>query len=126
MSSGPPSSSVADATSDAATEYVAETSAEASTKCDPSLFEDAGAGACAPYWLQGDGCRGGEVIFPCGLPPAPDNTQMFEQACATYCLGSTNFDECYVDPGDSGQPARAPWVGDGSTGPVGVICRYIT
>ncbi len=64
--------------------------------CDPRPYDDGGTGACAPRWLQGDGCNGGQVLFPCGLPATalPNPSGSSYGFCATYCMGSQNFNGC--------------------------------
>ena len=90
--------------------------------CDPSPFEDGGTGACAPRWIQGDGCQGGEVLFACGLPTAPVVSNAF-QACATYCMGSMNFNACPVGA-DGGISGPFPWTVDAGGGATVVRCFY--
>jgi len=77
-------------------------------------YEDGGTGPCAPRWVQGDGCNGGEVLFPCGLPPETAAT------CAEYCMGNPGLNFCYVvgDGGDLG----LPYLVDAGPGPVVVAC----
>jgi hypothetical protein len=58
--------------------------------CDPANFAGAGTGECAAYWLSGDGCNGGRVLFPCGLPPLA-----IQSPCANACLGGA-FNNCAV------------------------------
>jgi hypothetical protein len=79
-------------------------------------YEDGGTGPCAPYWIQGDGCNGGEVVFPCGLPPAPSTL-----SCSEYCMGNPSLTYCEVTS-DAGVPVGFPWTLDAGTGPVVVAC----
>lgn len=77
-------------------------------QCDPNAYDDAGVGSCAPHWIEGDGCNGGHVLFPCGLPttllPNPSGTSY--GICATYCMGSEQFNGCrgWADGGDVSGP----------------------
>jgi hypothetical protein len=67
--------------------------------CDPKDYDDGGTGACAAHWVQGDGCYGGQVLFPCGLPAFPEppaDSGLSLPVCPTYCLGSQLFSYCGV------------------------------
>jgi hypothetical protein len=90
--------------------------------CYPSSYDDGGTGVCAPHWITGNGCIGGEVAFPCGLPPAPiDTGEGFP--CATYCLGSVFLNECIIAPEDGG--FAVPWKVDAGSNSVVVMCQQI-
>lgn len=86
--------------------------------CDASNYDDGG--ACAPHWTNGgNGCSGGDVLFPCGLPPAPGTTA---RDCARYCLG-TPFALCKVTNLDlRPNTPSAPWTVDAGTYPIVVYC----
>jgi hypothetical protein len=88
--------------------------------CDPSPFEDGGTGTCAPRWIQGDGCLGGEVLFACGLPNPGAVPGLW---CATYCMGSMTLNGCRVVV-DGGNQYFAPsaWTVDAGGGPTVVRC----
>ena len=77
-------------------------------QCDPTAYDDAGVGSCAPHWIEGDGCNGGHVLFPCGLPtnPLPNPSGTSFGFCATYCMGSEQFNGCrgWADGGDVSGP----------------------
>jgi hypothetical protein len=79
-------------------------------------YEDGGTGPCAPTWIQGDGCNGGQVLFPCGLPPS---TGTF--SCLEYCMESPSLNFCYVVDGDGGYVGM-PYQVDAGPGPVVVAC----
>lgn len=49
---------------------------------------------CATHWTQGDGCNGGYVLFPCGIPPMSPGAGQDFQSCAAYCMGSQQFNTC--------------------------------
>jgi hypothetical protein len=76
---------------------------------------------CAPRWISGNGVKGGQVLFPCGLPPAAMDGGSALNQCAPYCMGSMCFNLCLViiDGGYQG-PAWADV--DGSTEPTVVLC----
>jgi rubrerythrin len=81
-----------------------------------------GSGACAPHWISGDEANGGEVLFPCGLPPAPSQDgQSSNTLCSEYCMGSTSFNTCWVTS-DGGSSDLAFDDTDGGTGPTVVAC----
>jgi hypothetical protein len=77
-------------------------------QCDPNAYDDGGVGSCAPHWIEGDGCNGGHVLFPCGLPtnPLPNPRGTSYGFCATYCMGSEQFNGCrgWADGGDVSGP----------------------
>lgn len=79
-------------------------------------------GACSARWISGDGIKGGQVLFPCGLPPAPVMSgQTSFELCSEYCMGSQSFNGCDVlTDGGGGAPAFAD--PDAGTGPVVVSC----
>jgi hypothetical protein len=83
------------------------------------LYEDGGTGPCAPYWIVGSGCSGGEVYFPCGLPEPADSST----PCAPYCMGSPVFNSCHLVT-DSGY-GDPPFDVDAATGPVTVACYQL-
>lgn len=89
--------------------------------CDAASYDDGGSGTCAPHWLNGNGCTGGYVLFPCGLPPPPTNTA---KTCAPYCLGtSLQFCMALVDGGGVNQ---FPWVVDAGAVPTEVFCYNVS
>jgi len=93
------------------------------TVCDPSPYEDGGVGDCAPRWIAGDGCQGGQVLFPCGLPAVTGQPNSAYVLCATYCMGSPQFNGCelLIDGGVAGDPESFPL--DASAGAV-VRCYH--
>ena len=89
--------------------------------CDPNGFEHPDAGdACAPRWIDGDGCQGGTLIYPCGLPSGTQVLGGNQVSCTGLCLGAT-FDECQVREPDGGPIAGY----DGGTAPVELQCSIL-
>jgi hypothetical protein len=83
--------------------------------CDSSAYSDGGTGACAPRWVQGNGCSyGDQVLFPCGLPPDAG------PSCTPYCMGNDFFSWCPVVT-DAGWGPEAPYADAGTT-PTVVQC----
>jgi rubrerythrin len=78
-------------------------------------------GPCSPYWLSGNATNGGEVLFPCGYPPAIPTTKPTNQQCARYCMQSINFNICTVES-DGGYSGEAFEDTGGETGPITVNC----
>jgi hypothetical protein len=75
-----------------------------------------------PQWIQGDAQNGGEVLFPCGLPPPSASPQ-----CSDYCIGSmANYCQVLCTAGNAVIVAGLPWTDstDGSN-PVVVECNYV-
>jgi hypothetical protein len=82
-------------------------------------YEDGGTGACAPYWIQGNGCTGGEVFFPCGLPSGGGG------GCVPYCMGNPALSGCWL-VNDSGLGGIPPWdLGDAGPVPAIVGCAAV-
>ena len=98
---------------------------EPATVCDPQQHAGDG-GDCAPRWVSGDGCLGGNVLYPCGIPPIapyppapPPAPQPAPGAvsCSDLCLNPV-FPFCYAQLEDGGAfPA------DGGTEPAVVWCH---
>lgn len=94
--------------------------------CTPSAYVDGGVGPCASHWIQGDGCCGGSVLFPCGLPPNMQEAYTCSNgACvqsgttanerfAPYCMGSDLFNGAYATDLDGGSRAWFKLAADGS------------
>jgi hypothetical protein len=84
------------------------------------------ADACAPQWVQGNACTGGDVFFACGLPsqPLPNPSSSAYGICATYCGGSENFNGCrlVVDAGSGA--AIVAFIPDAGTTPATVECYF--
>jgi tRNA isopentenyl-2-thiomethyl-A-37 hydroxylase MiaE len=111
-----------DAPSDA--DGLGESAAET---CDASAYDDGGAGTCSPHWIQGDGCNGGAVLFPCGLPDAPlsTSTQGSYGLCSTYCMASDYFNGCQLRTADGGPGAPiTSFIADAGTAPTVVNCYF--
>ena len=91
--------------------------------CDPTAFSDGGIGPCASRWISGDGCKGGNVAFPCGLPPPVFVDGAYE--CATYCMGAPQVNLCSVmlDGGPLG--GVDPSTLEAGAGPVVVNCGFL-
>jgi rubrerythrin len=94
--------------------------------CDPARYDDGGTGACAPHWLHGDACVGGQVFFPCGLPAPLQGSAN----CPALCMGSDQFNGCRTLSADGGigptvgggGPADAGDASDGGDLPVVIDC----
>ena len=81
-------------------------------------------GPCSPYWISGNATSGGQVLFPCGLPPAPVVVGQSSFAlCSEYCMGSMNFNACTVTS-DGGYSGPAFYDADGGTAPTVVTCFH--
>ncbi|HEY2510896.1 MAG TPA: hypothetical protein VGI39_08570 [Polyangiaceae bacterium] len=95
--------------------------------CDPTQHEADG-GACAPRWVAGDGCIGGSILYPCGVPPLASGAPpppppappppADGATCQTLCLNPA-FDSCSLELLDGGDFVDE----DAGTEPVVVWCR---
>lgn len=82
--------------------------------CDPKLYESQpGDDGCAPRWIEGDGCAGGKVLFPCGVPSVPNDGRSAFDACAVRCMGSHEFNACRELPIDAGPDGANVGAGGG-------------
>jgi hypothetical protein len=94
--------------------------------CNPAAFTPPpGDETCAPRWKDGDGCNGGQVLFPCGLPPAPNTSGPSPTSnvlCAEYCMGSPDFNSCIAQAPDGGYLGPAFTEADAGSGPIVVSC----
>jgi hypothetical protein len=88
------------------------------TPCDPRAYEG-GSGSCDPRWVSGNGCTGGDVLYPCGLSVLVPDGGPLPTLTAAYCLGAYyNWVRVVVD---GGVGAYAPTL-EAGTSPLVLTC----